>query len=223
MPSPNVIAYRNESGTEVFSIDQSGNVTAAGTISTTGTDDFGTLGLKADVIAESTAAAGVTVDGLLVKDNAVGSAAAPATTVTATTLVSDTVSEKTAASGVTIDSLLIKDGGIAPAYVTGGVGASTAAAGSTYSDAGQLPAGTGLIYPVTGADDTTGVQLSGADKVTGRTVLIGNLVSNKILKVYAPGGGTINGAAADAAFSSASGKGVIITCLSGAGNTWMAW
>jgi hypothetical protein len=62
-----------------------------------------------------------------------------------------------------------------------------------------------------------------ADKVTGRLLLIGNGVSNKILKVYPPAGGTINGAGADAAFSGASGKGVIIQCLSGSGNTWLAW
>lgn len=102
------------------------------------------------------------------------------------------------------------------------VGASTAAAGSTVADAGALPAGTGGIYPTTAADGTKGVVLNAADQVTGRTVIIGNGVSNQILKVYAPSGGSINGAAANAAFSSVSGKGVLITCLSGAGNTWLA-
>lgn len=104
-----------------------------------------------------------------------------------------------------------------------GVGASTAAAGSTVADAGALPAGTGSIYPTTGADDTKGVVIDAADKVTGRVLFIGNGVSNKILKVYGPSGASINGAAGDAAFSSASGKGVIIVCLSSSGNTWLAW
>lgn len=105
----------------------------------------------------------------------------------------------------------------------GGVGASTAAAGSTHSDATGLPAGTAKIYPTTAADDTKGVIIDVADKVTGRMLFIGNGVSNKILKVYPPSGGVINGAAADAAFSSVSGKGVIIVCLSSSGNTWLAW
>lgn len=103
------------------------------------------------------------------------------------------------------------------------VGGSTAAAGSTHSDATGLPAGTAAIYPTTAADDTEGVIIDVADKVTGRMLFIGNGVANKILKVYGPSGAVINGGSADAAFSSVSGKGVIIACLSGAGNTWLAW
>lgn len=103
------------------------------------------------------------------------------------------------------------------------IGASTAAAGTTTADAGVLPAGTAPVYPTTAADGTKGVRINAADQVTGRTVFIGNGVGNQILKVYAPSGGNINGLGADAAFSSASGKGVIITCLDSAGNTWLAW
>jgi predicted RecA/RadA family phage recombinase len=102
-------------------------------------------------------------------------------------------------------------------------GASTAAAGSATADAGELPAATAGVYPTTAADDTKGVRINAADKVTGRMLFIGNGVSNKILKVYAPSGGAINGAAADAAFSSVSGKGVIIYCLDATANTWLAW
>lgn len=102
-------------------------------------------------------------------------------------------------------------------------GTSTAAAGSTTADAGALPAAAGSVYPTTAADDTKGVIVHTDDKVTGRVLMIGNGVSNKILKVYPPSGGTINGAAADAAFSSASGKGVILVCLSSTSNTWLAW
>lgn len=102
-------------------------------------------------------------------------------------------------------------------------GASTAAAGSTYEDAGALPAGTAGVYPTTAADDTKGVIVNAADKVAGRMLFIGNGVSNKILKVYGPEGAAINGAAANAAFSSVSGKGVIMYCLSADDNTWLAW
>lgn len=102
-------------------------------------------------------------------------------------------------------------------------GASTAAAGSNNGDAAALPAGTSSTYPVTGADDTKGVIISATDKVTGKIIYIGNLVFNKALNVYPPSGGTINGASANAAFVSASGKGVVLQCLSGSGNTWMAW
>lgn len=102
-------------------------------------------------------------------------------------------------------------------------GASTAAAGTTTADAGVLPAGTSKVYPTTAADDTKGVRVHASDKVTGRMLFIGNGVANKILKVYAPSGGTINGGSADAAFSSVSGKGVVIVCLSSAGNTWLGF
>jgi hypothetical protein len=114
------------------------------------------------------------------------------------------------------------------ATITGGprtqaVGGSTAAAGTgVLADAAALPAGTASVYPTTGADDTKAVKIHANDKVTGRTLFIGNGVSNKILKVFGPSGGNINGLGADTAFSSASGKGVYIVCLSGAGNTWLA-
>lgn len=107
--------------------------------------------------------------------------------------------------------------------VTKSIGASVAAAGSTNADAGALPAGTAGVYPTTAADDTKGVVINAADKVTGRMIFIGNGVANKILKVYPAAGGTINGAAANAAFSSVSGKGVIAVCLSSGDNTWLAW
>lgn len=106
---------------------------------------------------------------------------------------------------------------------TRGIGASTAAAGADETDAAALPAGTAGVYPTTAADDSKGVIIDVADKVTGRMLMIGNGVSNKILKVYPPAGGTINGAAANAAFSSVSGKGVIVVCLNSGANTWLAW
>jgi hypothetical protein len=44
-----------------------------------GTTDFGNTGIKADLVDESTGGAGVTVDGLLIKDGCVGSTGAEAT------------------------------------------------------------------------------------------------------------------------------------------------
>tara|TARA_R110000868_G_scaffold2917_1_gene19879 strand:+ start:156 stop:602 length:447 start_codon:yes stop_codon:yes gene_type:complete len=99
-------------------------------------------------------------------------------------------------------------------------GASTAAAGANAGNAVALPSATSSVYPVTAADGTTGVKLANAEKVSGKVVFVANLVSTAVLKVYPPAGGTINGAAADAAFSTVSGKGAILICLSGSGNTW---
>ena len=59
------------------------------------------------------------------------------------------------------------------------IGASTAAAGSTTSDAGVLPAGTANVYPTTAANGTTGVRIHANDQVTGRQLFIGNGVSNR--------------------------------------------
>lgn len=101
------------------------------------------------------------------------------------------------------------------------IGVSTAAAGTVQADGGALPAGTARCYPTTAADDTAGVTINVADKVTGRRFFIGNGVANKILKVYGPLGATINGGSANAAFSSASGKGAWVTCLDSTGNTWL--
>ena len=95
----------------------------------------------------------------------------------------------------TISGTLTVSSGIAnTTTLTAASGASTAAAGTTTSDAGVLPAATASFYPTTGADDAKGVRIHADDKVTGRVLFIGNGVSNKILKVYAPSGGTINGA-----------------------------
>lgn len=102
-------------------------------------------------------------------------------------------------------------------------GASTAAAGSDSAGATALPARTSSVYPTTAADNAKGVRVDSSDNVTGTMLFVGNGVADKILKVYPPTGGTINGAAADAAFSSASGKGVILFCLNSATTAWLAW
>ncbi len=108
-----------------------------------------------------------------------------------------------------------------PTFAIEAIGASTAAAGTNVGTAGALPAGTANVYPTTAADGTKGVVIHAKDQVTGRRLFIGNYVSNQVLKVYGPSGAVVNGAAADAAFSSVSGKGVTAICLSGVGNTWL--
>lgn len=67
------------------------------------TFDSGSAGIKADVIAESTAATGVTVDGVLVKDGGI-------TLASGARAYADIISEATSAAGVTVDGCLIKDG-----------------------------------------------------------------------------------------------------------------
>ena len=70
-----------------------------------------------DTISEKTSAAGVTIDGVLLKDSEV---------------TTDTISEKTSAAGVTVDSCLIKDGNAAKATVM-----STAAKANVYLSENQ--------------------------------------------------------------------------------------
>lgn len=91
---------------------------------------------KTDTVSEYTAAAGVTVDGVLLKDSNATAVTVYTDTITEKTvddgvtiegvllkdndvtvgaggsIVTDTIEEKTAATGVTIDGLLLKDGGI---------------------------------------------------------------------------------------------------------------
>jgi len=87
--------------------------------------------VQVDAINESTTNAGVTVDGVLIKDNAVNT---------------DTISEKTSAAGVTIDGLLIKDGGISA--ITQGV---------TEYDSWQLNSNlTASVNPITNFDRPDG-------------------------------------------------------------------
>ena len=61
--------------------DHSLYLLAAGsrTGSTGSAQDFGSTGIKADVLAESTGGAGVTIDGVLLKDSGIAGAAVPAT------------------------------------------------------------------------------------------------------------------------------------------------
>ena len=81
------------------------NVGAGKTLNVSGT-------FKTDTISEYTAAAGVTIDGVLLKDNSVNA---------------DTINEKTAGAGVTVDGVLLKDASVS----TDTISEKTAAAGVT--------------------------------------------------------------------------------------------
>ena len=70
-----------------------------------GNFDTGATGIKADIIAESTSANGVAVDGVTLKDGSIVTADGGSIQV-------DTIDEATAANGVTVDSVVMKDGGI---------------------------------------------------------------------------------------------------------------
>jgi hypothetical protein len=110
-------------------LNVSGTQSVSGTLNVSGTQNV-TGTFKADVVSESTSAAGVTVDGALLKDGSltVGSGGSVST---------DTVSERTSAAGVTVDGVLLKDAGIV-------VGAGSASAPSI---APTGDSNTGIYFP----------------------------------------------------------------------------
>jgi len=111
--------------------------------------------LTVDTINEHTAAAGVTIDGVLLKDSEV---------------TTDVINEKIGAAGVTIDSCLLKDGNFVPASGKG-MSFDPFAAGNLLDDYEQgtfTPA-----YSTTGTDYTSIAY----DSITGGVYCkIGNLV-----------------------------------------------
>lgn len=139
--------------------------------SVTAGNDFGSGGIKADVIAESTSAAGVTVDGVLLKDSAV---------------TTDTINEKTAATGVTVDGVLLKDSEV----TTDVVNEKTSAAGVTL-DGVKLKDSevyTDVINEKTAATGVTidGVQLKDSevttDTINEKTATAGVSVDGCLIK-----------------------------------------
>lgn len=80
------------------------------------------LVVSTDTISEQTSAAGVTVDGVLCKDNSV-------TVGTGGQVTTNTIAEKTSAAGVTVDGCLIKDGRAA-LLATAGMFSSTEQTGT---------------------------------------------------------------------------------------------
>jgi hypothetical protein len=94
----------------------------------------------------------------------------------------------------------------------GGPGAITAAAGSSSTTAGVLPAATAAVYPVSASDGTKGVIINAADNITGRLIRLINLVAGQPIIVYPPSGGTIDNGSANASYSGTSGKGIQLYC-----------
>ena len=145
-----------------------GTLAASGALNVSGTQNVTGI-FKTDVVSESTAAAGVTVDGALLKDGSltVGSGGSVST---------DTVSERTAAAGVTVDGALLKDGsltvGSGGAVVTDTVSERTAAAGVTI-DGALLKDGSVTVG--SGGSVTT-------DTVSERTTAAGVTVDGVLLK-----------------------------------------
>jgi hypothetical protein len=76
--------------------------------------------LKTDTISEATSAAGVTIDGVLLKDGVVHADVEGEITIEEGAISVDTINEKTPATGVTVDGVLCKDG-VVTAAVTGNV------------------------------------------------------------------------------------------------------
>lgn len=126
-----------------------------------------TAEVSTDIVSEKTAAAGVTVDGVLLKDSAVSTdtinekTAAAGVTVDGVLLKdaavnTDTINEKTAAAGVTIDSVLLKDGGATlTAPIILGAGTVSAPSVTTTGDTN-----TGIFFP---AADTIAFAEGGAE------------------------------------------------------------
>ena len=149
--------------------------------------------VQVDVISERTASAGVTVDGVLLKDSNVS-----ADTVTAdVSVVTGTIAEKTAAAGVTVDSVLLKDGQV---VVTGDPSSALQVATKQYVDAainGYSWKASVRVATTTGGEFATafdsGSTVDGIVIATGDRILIKNQSSaaeNGIYVVAASGAPT---------------------------------
>lgn len=88
-----------------------GSIAADGQTVTTEAIPF-QLGILTNTIGERSSGAGVTVDGVLLKDGGITATAVTGSAITATVLFTDTIHEKTAAAGVTVDGVLLKDGNV---------------------------------------------------------------------------------------------------------------
>lgn len=92
-----------------------------------------------------------------------------------------------------------------------------AGAGTTVADAAALSA-TKIVHQITGANGTLGWKFPVTTNVGTVHVLLNTTAG--VAKIYAASGGTVNGAAADAAFSALTGIKPII-CISTATDTWI--
>lgn len=92
-----------------------------------------------------------------------------------------------------------------------------AGAGTTVADAAALSA-TKIVHQITGANGTVGWKFPTTTNVGTVHVLLNTTAG--VAKIYAASGGTVNGAAVDAAFSALTGIKPII-CISTATDTWI--
>jgi len=122
-----------------FQVGSDGDgVTVGGALVVSGATTLTTVSatvVQSDTVSEKTSAAGVTVDGVLLKDSQV---------------TTDQINEKTSAAGVTIDGVLLKDNGVV-------TGAGTVSA-PVYSTTGDT--NTGIFFP---AADTIAFAEGGAE------------------------------------------------------------
>jgi hypothetical protein len=122
-----------------FQVGSDGDgVTVGGALVVSGATTLTTVSatvVQSDTVSEKTSAAGVTVDGVLLKDSQV---------------TTDQINEKTSAAGVTIDGVLLKDSGVV-------TGAGTVSA-PVYSTTGDT--NTGIFFP---AADTIAFAEGGAE------------------------------------------------------------
>lgn len=92
-----------------------------------------------------------------------------------------------------------------------------AGAGSSVSDAAALSASK-IVHQITGANNSLGWKFPVTTQV-GTTHILQNTTAG-VAKIYAAAGGTINGAAADAAFSALTGIKPIV-CIATGTDTWI--
>lgn len=132
--------------------------------------------LKTDTIAEATAGSGVTIDGVTLKDGAVGASGA---------LSADTVSENTTDVGVTVDGALLKD-----SHIVDSVGFFDAAAPTKIAriDAGNVTAGNTRVITAPDWDVDLDYSLRRAF-VTLSSAQILALFTTPITVIAAPGAG----------------------------------
>jgi len=148
-------------------VNATGTVTFSGSVILSGTTTANTF--STDLITEKTSAAGVTVDGVLLKDSQV---------------TTDQINEKTSAAGVTIDSVLLKDGLVNSITVGRGAGAVSTNTAVGASALAASNSGTGenvgvgyeaLKANTTGSRNTAvGLFAAGSNTTGANNVAIGN-------------------------------------------------
>ena len=134
---------------------------------TTAIIPFGSLGISTDLIAEDTAATGVTIDGVLLKDSQV---------------TTDVINEKTAATGVTLDGVLLKDSEV----TTDVINEKTGATGVTVD---------GVLLKDSEVTTDTINEKTGATGVTIDGVLLKDNIVTATTGTFTNVGGTLSTAA----------------------------